>query len=106
MPVMLNWQIASAMLARMTLSFALHMHLNKCCGSVLVDGREWYASRRRMVKLIKWVQEQAGVGSARVRAPRLELQGEELAQARAVFEAAMAERPAVRSRPIAEFKGA
>ncbi len=40
LPVMLNWQIASAMLARMTLSYALHVRLNKCCGSVLVDGRE------------------------------------------------------------------
>ncbi|MFP5231069.1 MAG: hypothetical protein ACLGQX_00410 [Acidobacteriota bacterium] len=60
----------------------------------------------KFVQLIKWVQEQAGVGWARVRAPRLELQGEEPAQARAVFEAAMAKRPAVRSRPIAEFKGA
>jgi 4-hydroxy-tetrahydrodipicolinate synthase len=60
----------------------------------------------KFVQLIKWVQEQVGVGSARVRAPRLELQGEELAAARAVFEKAMDTRPTVKERPISEFAGA
>ncbi len=57
----------------------------------------------KFVQLIKWVQEQAGVGSARVRAPRLELEGQELASAQAVFAKAMATRPAVVERPFAEF---
>jgi dihydrodipicolinate synthase/N-acetylneuraminate lyase len=57
----------------------------------------------KFVQLIKWVQEQAGVGSARVRAPRLELAGAELAEAQAVFAKAMATRPEVDERPFAEF---
>jgi 4-hydroxy-tetrahydrodipicolinate synthase len=60
----------------------------------------------KFVQLIKWVQEQAGVGSARVRAPRLELQGADLAEANAVFEKAKATRPAIHERPIADFAGA
>ena len=40
----------------------------------------------KFVQLIKWVQQQAGVGSARVRAPRMELHGRELDEARAVCE--------------------
>jgi 1-pyrroline-4-hydroxy-2-carboxylate deaminase len=60
----------------------------------------------KFVQLIKWVQEQAGVGSARVRAPRLEIQGEELKAATAVFEKAQAERPAIDERPFADFAGA
>lgn len=57
----------------------------------------------KFVQLIKWVQEQAGVGSARVRAPRLELAGQDLIDAQTTFAAAMATRPVVRSKPIAEF---
>jgi 4-hydroxy-tetrahydrodipicolinate synthase len=49
----------------------------------------------KFVQLIKWVQEQVGVGSARVRAPRLELEGAELAEALRVFNAAMDARPEV-----------
>ena len=60
----------------------------------------------KFVQLIKWVQEQAGVGSARVRAPRMELHGAELAAAKADFERAMATRPKTAERPIAEFAGA
>jgi 4-hydroxy-tetrahydrodipicolinate synthase len=59
----------------------------------------------KFVQLIKRMQEQAGVGSARVRAPRLELQGEELATAKAVFEKAKASRAPIRERPISEFAG-
>lgn len=57
----------------------------------------------KFVQLIKWVQEQAGVGSARVRAPRLELAGAELAEAEAVFAQAMATRPDVPNKPFAAF---
>jgi dihydrodipicolinate synthase/N-acetylneuraminate lyase len=57
----------------------------------------------KFVQLIKWVQERMGVGSARVRAPRLELQGAELKAATAVFEKAMAERPATDEKPFAAF---
>ena len=60
----------------------------------------------KFVQLIKWVQEKAGVGSARVRAPRLELHGEELKAATAVFKKALAERPATSEKPFAEFAGA
>ncbi len=60
----------------------------------------------KFVQLIKWVQEQAGVGSARVRAPRLELQGADLAAAKAVFETAKATRAPIQERPITEFAGA
>ena len=51
----------------------------------------------KFVQLIKWVQEEVGIGSARVRAPRLSLAGEELEQAKAVLRTALAARPAVRS---------
>jgi len=57
----------------------------------------------RFVQLIKWVQEQAGVGSARVRAPRLEVTGDELAQAQAVFAQAKATRPQIAEKPFADF---
>ena len=60
----------------------------------------------KFVQLIKWVQEQAGVGSARVRAPRLELQGKELEEAKATFERALATRPSVSKKALAEFAGA
>jgi 4-hydroxy-tetrahydrodipicolinate synthase len=60
----------------------------------------------KFVQLIKWVQEKAGVGSARVRAPRLELHGEQLKAATAVFEKALAERPAIHEKPFVEFAGA
>lgn len=49
----------------------------------------------KFIQLIKLVQQEAGAGSARVRAPRMELIGEELAAARAAFAAAQASRPAV-----------
>ena len=56
----------------------------------------------KFVQLIKLVQELAGVGSARVRAPRLEVVSAELAQARAVFAAAQSARPPV-ARPSSPF---
>jgi 4-hydroxy-tetrahydrodipicolinate synthase len=60
----------------------------------------------KFVQLIKWVQEQAGVGSARVRPPRLELAGADLSEARAIFETALATRPAVGELPFSHFAGA
>ena len=54
----------------------------------------------KFVQLIKWVQEQVGAGSARVRAPRLELAGEELAQAQRELTTALKNHPAVRSTPF------
>jgi 1-pyrroline-4-hydroxy-2-carboxylate deaminase len=60
----------------------------------------------KFVQLIKWVQEQAGVGSARVRAPRMEIVGKELEIARATFDAALATRPKVDEQPFSSFEGA
>ena len=47
----------------------------------------------KFVQLIKWVQEQVGVGSARVRPPRLELEGAELTEAQRTLQKALAARP-------------
>jgi dihydrodipicolinate synthase/N-acetylneuraminate lyase len=60
----------------------------------------------KFVQLIKWVQQQAGVGSATVRAPRLELSGPELETAQAVFQKALSTRPKVGEKPFASFKNA
>lgn len=57
----------------------------------------------KFVQLIKWVQEEVGAGSARVRAPRLELAGEDLALARGVLETALAKRPAHTEQPLASL---
>jgi dihydrodipicolinate synthase/N-acetylneuraminate lyase len=76
------------------------------------DLYRWFLPLLRMdtvpkfVQLIKWVQEQAGVGSARVRAPRLEVQGADLKAAIATYENAASERPSVGERPFADFAGA
>jgi 4-hydroxy-tetrahydrodipicolinate synthase len=47
----------------------------------------------KFVQLIKLVQQHAGIGSAAVRAPRLELTGEELAGAEKIIRHAMATKP-------------
>jgi dihydrodipicolinate synthase/N-acetylneuraminate lyase len=60
----------------------------------------------KFVQLIKWVQEEVGVGSARVRSPRMELQGKELADAKAVLKTALANKPKVKDKPFSSFKGA
>lgn len=52
----------------------------------------------KFVQLIKLVQREAGMGTARVRPPRLELVGEELKQARQTIVAALATRPAIGAR--------
>ncbi|MBW8746997.1 MAG: dihydrodipicolinate synthase family protein [Acidobacteria bacterium] len=54
----------------------------------------------KFVQLIKWVQEQTGTGTARVRPPRLELVGAELEEVKAVLATAMANRPTIKSTPF------
>jgi 1-pyrroline-4-hydroxy-2-carboxylate deaminase len=49
----------------------------------------------KFVQLIKWVQEELNVGAARVRPPRLELEGDELADAHRTLQRALATRPPV-----------
>jgi len=49
----------------------------------------------KFVQLIKWVQAGEGRGSEVVRAPRLPLAGDDLEHVRAVYEAALAKRPAL-----------
>jgi 4-hydroxy-tetrahydrodipicolinate synthase len=59
----------------------------------------WFLPLLRMdtvphfVQLIKLVQEEAGMGNARVRPPRLELAGDELRQAREIIRSALRARP-------------
>jgi len=59
----------------------------------------WFLPLLRMdtvpnfVQLIKLVQAEAGIGNARVRQPRLELDGEELQRARQIIDAALHSRP-------------
>jgi len=60
----------------------------------------------KFVQLIKWVQEEVGVGSARVRAPRLEITGTELAQAQLELSTALKNLPSVRSTPFPTLVGA
>jgi 1-pyrroline-4-hydroxy-2-carboxylate deaminase len=60
----------------------------------------------KFVQLIKWVQEQAGVGCARFRPPRLEIVGEELEIAGSAFKTAVVSRPRIAEKPFSDFKGA
>ena len=55
----------------------------------------------KFVQLIKQVQQETGTGNARVRAPRMEVIGQELEQTRSAVKHALAHRPKVRS---TEFK--
>lgn len=63
------------------------------------DLYRWFLPMLRMdtvpkfVQLIKLAQEEVGVGSSRVRPPRLKLEGEELAEAKKVIAEAMRHRP-------------
>jgi 4-hydroxy-tetrahydrodipicolinate synthase len=54
----------------------------------------------KFVQLIKWVQGETGTGSARVRAPRLELYGGELEDAQQVLKTALTDRPGIASTPF------
>lgn len=56
----------------------------------------------KFVQLIKWVQSETATGSAAVRPPRLEIVGDELAEAKRVLKTALANRPTLRS---SEFLG-
>jgi 4-hydroxy-tetrahydrodipicolinate synthase len=60
----------------------------------------------KFVQLIKWVQGETGTGSATVRAPRLAIAGHVLAEARVVLDTALANRPAVKSTPLAALQEA
>jgi 4-hydroxy-tetrahydrodipicolinate synthase len=60
----------------------------------------------KFVQMIKWVQEASGTGTASVRGPRLELDGADLAHTKAVFEKAMATRPKIAEKNLADFAGA
>jgi 4-hydroxy-tetrahydrodipicolinate synthase len=66
---------------------------------LLFELYRWFLPLLRMdtvpkfVQLIKLVQQEVGMGSTRVRPPRLELQGEELESARAVIAQALASHP-------------
>ena len=64
---------------------------------------QWFLPLLRMdtvvkfVQLIKLVQQRVGVGSDRVRPPRLPLQGDELREANAVIDRALATRPQLKA---------
>ena len=60
----------------------------------------------KFVQLIKYVQQEVGVGSARVRPPRLELEGDELADAHRTLERALATRPRIAASNFASSVGA
>lgn len=72
-----------------------------------VELYRWFLPLLRMdtvptfVQLIKLVQAEAGIGSARVRPPRLELAGEPLAQALKTIRDALARRPQLETLPMA-----
>jgi hypothetical protein len=51
--------------------------------------------------LIKLVQERCGISSARVRGPRLQVTGTELAEAEAIIAKSLATRPALPARQAA-----
>jgi len=57
----------------------------------------------KFVQLIKLVQEEVGVGSARVRGPRLELAGAELATAREAFKIALRDRQPIDEVPFSSL---
>jgi 1-pyrroline-4-hydroxy-2-carboxylate deaminase len=60
----------------------------------------------KFVQLIKYVQQELGIGSVRVRPPRLELEGEELSDARRKLQHALATRPRLTTISFAESVGA
>lgn len=55
----------------------------------------------KFIQLIKLVQQEVGVGNARVRAPRLEITGEELIEAKKILAKALAHRPKIEEIPFA-----
>jgi dihydrodipicolinate synthase/N-acetylneuraminate lyase len=73
-----------------------------------LDLYSWFLPLLRMdtvpkfVQLIKLVQQEAGMGNARVRPPRLELAGDELESTLALIRRALANRPAYCRTPIGQ----
>jgi dihydrodipicolinate synthase/N-acetylneuraminate lyase len=59
----------------------------------------------KFVQLIKWVQAEVRVGSARVRGPRLELTGAELAAAQEILKVALRDRLKIDEVPFSRFVG-
>jgi dihydrodipicolinate synthase/N-acetylneuraminate lyase len=59
----------------------------------------------KFVQLIKWVQDEVGVGSARVRGPRLKLHRAELATAQHILRTALQNRPKISEVAFSTFKG-
>jgi 1-pyrroline-4-hydroxy-2-carboxylate deaminase len=82
-------------------SVALYSHAMNRRKAEALALYEWFLPLLRMdtvvkfVQLIKLAQERVGMGSARVRPPRLSLQGEELRAAMAAIDRALATRPQV-----------
>lgn len=78
--------------------FRLASHGDKAAAFALY---RWFLPLLRMdtvpkfIQLIKLVQQEVGMGSARVRGPRLELEGAELEQARATLRIALQARPSL-----------
>ena len=72
---------------------------------------EWFLPLLRLdtvpkfVQLIKLVQAEVGQGNAVVRPPRLELDGAELAEVRALIRERLASRPTISTRPPARARG-
>ena len=60
----------------------------------------------KFVQLIKWVQSEIGVGSARVRGPRLELAGAELGVAQEILKTALQNRTKIDEVPFLQSVGA
>jgi 4-hydroxy-tetrahydrodipicolinate synthase len=60
----------------------------------------------KFVQLIKWVQAEVGIGSARVRGPRLELAGSELAAAQEILKTALRDRAKIDEVPFSQFVSA
>ena len=54
----------------------------------------------KFIQLIKYVQAEVGVGHARVRLPRMELAGSELASTQAILASAMRSRPVIKQVPF------
>lgn len=59
----------------------------------------------KFIQLVKLVQQELGVGTARVRGPRMELVGEELAEARSIIHEALRTRPQVKQIPLESAAG-
>ena len=80
-------------------SVALFRHAREGRRNEALELYRWFLPLLRLdtvpkfVQLIKLVQDKVGKGSARVRPPRLALQGEELGQALATIDRALATRP-------------